>query len=156
MHHYLEAVDEIIPDQSTGKLGDGFDEKKDRRLMLKVDFSKGMRVIDRYRLKDFNSRDNQGMETGTLFAGISQTQTTEEQDERSGSDKNVFRRDLKLIQHTIEYHKGHQHLKDMVDSFEAHKPIERGRDEGTREQKADVDDRATGRDDAIGKGYMRG
>jgi hypothetical protein len=63
-HHNKEAVDQIIPDRSAGQLGDGFDEKKDRRLMFKVDFRLipmlgiiyGMSVIDRYRLKDFNSR----------------------------------------------------------------------------------------------------
>jgi len=55
-HLNKEAVDEIQADRSAGDLGDGFDTKKDRRLMFKIDMRLipmlgiiyGMSVIDRY------------------------------------------------------------------------------------------------------------
>jgi hypothetical protein len=37
-HLNEEAVDQIIPDRDAGDLGDGFDRKKDRRLLWKIDF----------------------------------------------------------------------------------------------------------------------
>ena len=56
VHLNEEAVDEIQADRSAGSLGDGFDVKRDRRLLWKIDFRLipmlaiiyGICVIDRY------------------------------------------------------------------------------------------------------------
>jgi len=57
-HVNREAVSAIQAERSAGDLGDGFDAKRDRRLLWKIDFRLipmlaiiyGMSVIDRYTL----------------------------------------------------------------------------------------------------------